>query len=71
MELLPRMVAEDAVSPADLDLMLVTDDLEEAMRQLQVHAIEQFGLRARRSPKPSRWLGETAPARGLAEVRRG
>ena len=60
-ELLKRMVTEAAVSPADLDLLLVTDDLDEAMRHLQVHAIQQFGLRARRPPKPSKWLGETAP----------
>jgi hypothetical protein len=42
--------------------MLVTDDLDAAMRHLRVHAIDQFGLRARREPRPSRWLGESQPA---------
>jgi uncharacterized protein (TIGR00730 family) len=62
--LLDRMVAEAAVGPADLELLLVTDDLDEAMRHLELHAIERFGLRTRRPPRPSRWLGETAPEGG-------
>ena len=60
-ELLNRMAAEGAIDAADLQLMLVTDDLNEAVRHLQRHAIEYFGLRAQREPKPSRWLGEAAP----------
>ena len=28
------------------------------MRHLQVHAVERFGLRARRVPQAKRWLGE-------------
>jgi predicted Rossmann-fold nucleotide-binding protein len=60
-DLLRRMMTEAAVSPKDLTLMLVTDDLDEAMRHLETHAIDRFGLRTRRPPKPSKWLGETAP----------
>jgi len=67
-DLLRRMVTEAAVSPKDLTLMLVTDDLDEAMRHLQTHAIQRFGLTTRRAPKPSRWLGETAPSRRLTGV---
>jgi uncharacterized protein (TIGR00730 family) len=58
-ELLERMAAEQTIARADLDLVLVTDDLDAAMRHLQVHAIEHFGLRARRVPRASRWLGES------------
>ena len=38
-------------------LVDVTDDLDEAMRHLERHAIENFGLI--RHPRPSRWLGES------------
>ncbi len=57
-EFLTRMVAAGTIAAADLELMLVTDDLDQAMTHLRVHAIERFGLRARPWPKPSRWLGE-------------
>jgi len=56
--LLEGMVAAGTIARPDLDLFLVTDDLEEAMRHLRVHAIEPFGLHARRAPRPWRWLGE-------------
>lgn len=57
-EFLHRMVLEGTIESLDLQLMLVTDDLEEAIEHLERHAIESFGLRARRAPKPSRFLGE-------------
>jgi hypothetical protein len=58
-ELLEQMAAQQTIARADLDLVLVTDDLDAAMRHLEVHAIEHFGLRARRVPRASRWLGES------------
>jgi uncharacterized protein (TIGR00730 family) len=60
--MLERMAVAGTIARADLELVLVTDDLDAAMRHLRVHAIEQFGLRARREPRPSRWLGESRPA---------
>jgi len=60
--LLDRMADAGTIARADLDLLLVTDDLDRAMRHLEVQAIEHFGLRARPRPKPSRWLGEFQPA---------
>ena len=56
--LLDRMSTEGTIAREDLKLLLVTDDLDQAMRHLEVHAIQYFGLRARREPRPSRWLGE-------------
>jgi len=53
------MVEAGTVSPADLDLMLVTDSVPDAMAHLDKYAIEHFGLKRRKAPKPSRWLGET------------
>lgn len=53
---LDQMVAEGTISPSDLNLLLVTDSVEEAMAHIQKHAIERFGLK--RIPRPSRVLGE-------------
>jgi hypothetical protein len=58
-ELLETMAAAHTIARSDLELVLVTDDLDAAMRHLRVHAIEHFGLRARRVPRASRWLGES------------
>jgi uncharacterized protein (TIGR00730 family) len=57
-DLLKEMVAEGAVSPGDLDLLLVTDDLDEAMGHLESRAVEAFGLRRVRPDRPRWWLGE-------------
>jgi uncharacterized protein (TIGR00730 family) len=54
--LLREMVREGAVAPHDLDLLKVTDDLDEAMAHLEAHTVEKFGLR--RVHKPAWWLGE-------------
>ena len=54
--LLREMVDEGAVAAADLDLLKVTDDLDEAMQHIESHTIGSFGLR--RGRKPKWWLGE-------------
>ncbi len=54
--LLREMVTQGAVAPSDLDLLRVTDDLDEAMRHLQTHAVDAFGLK--RVQRPAWWLGE-------------
>jgi hypothetical protein len=59
-ELLDRMPAEGSIAAEDLQLLLVTDDLDEADAHVRRYAIEQFGLRRRREPRPSWWLGERA-----------
>ncbi|HVF91779.1 MAG TPA: TIGR00730 family Rossman fold protein [Blastocatellia bacterium] len=51
-----RMAEAKTISPEDLDLLLITDSVEEAMSHIQKHAVEQFGLR--RVPRPSVILGE-------------
>lgn len=55
------MIAAGTIDAADMRLMLVTDDLDEAVEHLERHAIEHFRLRPRREPIPSRWLGEATP----------
>lgn len=56
-DLLDRMAVAGTISPRDRDLMLVTDDLEQAVHHIRTHAIERFGLR--RGYRPSLLLGES------------
>jgi uncharacterized protein (TIGR00730 family) len=59
-DMLHKMVAAQTISAKDLDLMLVTDSVPEAMAHIQLHAIERFGLKRRQRPSARRWLGEHA-----------
>ena len=54
--LLKRMVRAGTIDVADLNLVLMTDSVDEAMAHIQKHAVQQFGLRT--VPKPSKILGE-------------
>ena len=53
-----QMIEAGTVSPADLDLMLVTDSVDDAMSHIDQHAVAQFGLKRRKAPKARKWLGE-------------
>jgi uncharacterized protein (TIGR00730 family) len=55
-DLLKRMVETGTISASDLDLVMVTDSVDEAMAHVQKHAIEKFGLR--KAPKRSMVLAE-------------
>jgi uncharacterized protein (TIGR00730 family) len=57
-DLVRRMIEAGAVAPRDLDLLRVTDDLDEAMAHLETHAVEAFGLRRIPWRPPRWWLGE-------------
>ena len=55
------MITHGAVSAAleDLDLLKVTDNLDEAMHHLEAHTVTPFGLkRVKTQPKPKWWLFE-------------
>jgi uncharacterized protein (TIGR00730 family) len=52
------MVDAGTIAPADLDLMLVTDSVDDAMAHLELHAIQHFGLKKRKVPRPHKILGE-------------
>lgn len=56
--LLKEMVEEGAVSPHDLDLVKVTDDIDEAIAHIEAHTVGSFGLR-RVKQRPRWWLGES------------
>ncbi len=53
---LQQMVDQGAVTASDLDLLKVTDDLDEAIRHIELHTIGSFGLR--RIKRARWWLGE-------------
>jgi hypothetical protein len=65
--LLREMMSHGAISEKDLDLLEVTDDLDEAMRHLETHAVQGFGLKRAPLSRPAWWLGEEAMA---ARIRR-
>jgi uncharacterized protein (TIGR00730 family) len=54
--MLHAMAAAGTIGVEDLRLLLITDDLEDAMAHIRRNAIEAFGLRRR--PRPSALLGE-------------
>lgn len=55
---LHEMVTANTIGAGDLDLLLVTDDVEEAMAHVRTRAITPFGLKPRQSPHPWAVLGE-------------
>jgi uncharacterized protein (TIGR00730 family) len=55
-EFFERMLQEKTVSKEDMDLVLFTDSVDEAMLWLKTKAVEKFGLRTRM--EPMRILGE-------------
>jgi len=52
------MVDAGTIAAADLDLMLVTDSVGDAMTHLELHAIQHFGLKKRKVPRPRTIFGE-------------
>jgi uncharacterized protein (TIGR00730 family) len=58
--MLQAMLKAGTVSDTDMDLMLVTDSVADAMKHVEQHAVQRFGLQRRKAPRPSRWLGEKA-----------
>ena len=53
------MVREQTIDPRDLDLLLVTDDVETAMTYINDRTVKPFGLTARRVRRPSKVLRES------------
>jgi uncharacterized protein (TIGR00730 family) len=56
MGVLVKMVAAGTISNTDLDLLLLTDSVEEAMSHIEKHAVKSFGLDERKHRIPV--LGE-------------
>ena len=58
LELLHSMIEEGMIEKSDLDLILITDSIDEAVVHIETHATKRFGLNLKKIPKPSRILGE-------------
>lgn len=58
-DLLQHLAAQRTINEKDLDLLLVTDSMNEALEHVERHAIEAFELR-RRGIRPTTLLGERA-----------
>jgi uncharacterized protein (TIGR00730 family) len=56
-EHIERMKERKTISPDDMDLFLVTDDIDEAVALIR-NSISKFGLKHERSPHRSKWLFE-------------
>jgi uncharacterized protein (TIGR00730 family) len=54
---LVQMISADTLEADEMKTLLVTDDPDEAIAHIRLHAIEQFGLRARPTSRRPRWLG--------------
>lgn len=55
-----EMLEAGTIDQSDLELLLLTDSVEEAMEHIRTHAIEKFGLRPEKAPRPRWWLLESA-----------
>ena len=53
------MVREQTIDRRDLDLLLVTDDVDVALAHINERTVKPFGLTARRVRRPSKVLGES------------
>src|SRR5262245_14136814 len=62
MAVLVKMVAAGTISNTDLDLLLLTDSIEEAVVHIERHAVKPFGLQ-HNAPEPSEILGEEGSGR--------
>ena len=61
-DMLRRMSIEGTIGAEDLQLLLLTDDIDEAMAHIDRYAVERFGLRPPVLPNPL--LGEPAVLKG-------
>jgi hypothetical protein len=52
------MKEQKTISPEDINLVLVTDDIEEAVVHIK-NVINRFDLRTERKFKPLKWLFES------------
>lgn len=59
-DFLRSMTAAGTIDPADLRLILFTDDVEAMAHHLEHNAVRRFKLREHARPRARRWLGERA-----------
>lgn len=52
-----QMAANESIGPEDMELLFVTDSVEEMREHIETHAIKKFNL-VRKPQKPKWWFGE-------------
>jgi predicted Rossmann-fold nucleotide-binding protein len=57
-DMLAQMVRQQTINEADLNLLFLTDSVDEAAAHIQTHAIDRFGLRKRQDLGRSRLSGQ-------------
>jgi len=60
-ELIEEMLHETTIDQDDIKLIMITDDVKEAMDHIRKYAVESFRLHDRLYIKPIKVLGENAP----------
>jgi uncharacterized protein (TIGR00730 family) len=58
LDFLHEMIGAGTIDAADMELLLFTDSVDEAIDHINEHAVEKFGLVQRRLQRRSRLLGE-------------
>ncbi len=62
------MVRLGTIDATELNMLLVTDSVDEAIAHLQTHAVEAYNLRRRALPRPRRFFGERELGRDWGDV---
>ncbi|MFN8579101.1 MAG: TIGR00730 family Rossman fold protein [Candidatus Sericytochromatia bacterium] len=57
-EQLKLMIKENTVSPEDMNLLLITDSVQEAIDHININAVTKFGLKKQKERKAYSILGE-------------
>lgn len=57
-EHIQHLVAAGTIAQKDIELFLLTDSIEEAIKHIEKHSIDQFELRKKRTLRPFGLLGE-------------
>lgn len=58
MGFMKSMLNNKMIDKEDMDLLLLTDSIDEAVNHIELHAVKRFGLDLKEIPKPSVLLGE-------------
>ncbi|MCB0462977.1 MAG: TIGR00730 family Rossman fold protein [Flavobacteriaceae bacterium] len=51
------MAKNESISPEDMELLFVTDSVEDVIKHIETYSIKKFGL-VKKQAKPKWWLGE-------------